>query len=237
MSPDAAHQEPGSPVEWVRKVLRSTWRDLKSVYYANTTIWKLLKSATLLFGGLFLWAGANLLLSYQPSWWPLYYVLAYGFVLLLWGPLTHLLVVPTVIKLRRTNTGGLGRFVSRHGSKVNLTAFFVIVLVLGTFPLGVMTFEFQLPAGSSDDVDPQLQCTRSEGTIHCHLSDARGIGRVVVSSGGEELEVIEDPPYDFDLEVDDVREVRGDKQFLVVMQDEDGNTLRRYSRRVDLVPG
>ncbi|MHB9288051.1 hypothetical protein ACKVMT_13540 [Halobacteriales archaeon Cl-PHB] len=237
MSPNATQEEPGSPLTWARTVLLGAWRDLKSIYYANTTIWKLLKSATLLFFGFFLWTGANLLLSYQPSWWPLYYVMAYGFVLLLWGPLTHLVVVPTVIKLRRTNTGGIGRFVSRHGSKANLTVFFVIVLILGSFPLGVMTFEFQLPSGGSDDVNPQLECTRSEGTIHCHLSDSRGIGRVVVTSGGEELEVIEDSPYDFNLQVDEVQEVRGDKQFLVVMEDEDGTTLRRYSRRVELIPG
>jgi hypothetical protein len=74
--------ETGSPLEWGQKILVGAWRDLKSVYYANSTIWKLLKSATLVFFGFFLWAGSNLLLSYQPGWGFLYYIMAYGFVLL-----------------------------------------------------------------------------------------------------------------------------------------------------------
>lgn len=230
-------QHPGSPLAWARTVLVGAWRDLKSVYYANSTIWKLLKSATLLFLGFFMWAGTNLLLSYQPGWGFLYYLMAYGFVLLLWGPLTHLVIVPLVIRMRRSGTGRISRFVSRHGSKTNLTIFIVIVLILGTFPLGVMTFEFQLPSGGGSDVNPRLDCTRSNETVHCHLSDSRGIDRVVVTSGGETLEVLEEPPYEFTLDESQLGAERGDKQFVVELQDEDGNTLRRYSRRVELIPG
>jgi len=229
--------DPGSPLEWSRTVIVRGWRDLKSVYYANSTIWKLLKSGTLLFFGLFLWTGTNLLLSYQPGWRFLNYVMAYGFVLLLWGPLTHLVVVPLVIRLRRANGGRLVRFPSRHGSKANLTVFLAIVLVLGTAPLGAMTFQFQLPSGGEDDVNPRLECTRSGDVVHCHLSDSRGIGRVVVTSGGETLLVVEEPPFDFDVDVDDLAGERGDRQFVVELQDEEGDTLRRYSRRVDLIPG
>jgi hypothetical protein len=229
--------DPGSPLEWGRKVLVSGWRDLKSVYYANSTIWKLLKSAALLFMGFFLWAGTNLLLSYQPGWGFLYYAMAYGFVLLLWGPLTHLVVVPFVIRMRRSGEGGLSQFISRHGSKTNLTIFIIIVLILGTFPLGVMTFEFQLPSGGGSDVNPSLDCTRSSETVHCHLSDSRGIDRVVVTSGGETLEVIEEPPFEFTLDTNQMNGERGDKQFLVELQDENGDTLRRYNRRVELIPG
>ncbi|WP_254529708.1 hypothetical protein [Natrinema gelatinilyticum] len=229
--------EKDPPLEWGRKVLVGAWRDLKSVYYANSTIWKLLKSAGLLFFGLFLWAGTNLLLSYQPGWGFLYYVMAYGFALLLWGPLTHLLVVPFVIRMRRSGKGGLARFVSRHGSKANLTTFIVIVLILGTFPLGVMTFEFQLPSNGGSDVNPYLDCTRSDETVHCHISDSRGIDRVVVTSGGETLEVIDEPPFDFDVDIGDMRAERGDKQFVVELQDENGDTLRRYNRRAEMIPG
>jgi hypothetical protein len=237
MSDQHTGSGPGSPLEWTRNVLVSGWRDLKSVYYANTTIWKLLKSGALVFFGFFLWTGANLLLSYQPSWGWLYYVMSYGFVLLLWGPLTHLVVVPLVIRMRRSGGEGLPRLVSRYGTKTNLTVFFVIVLLLGTFPLGIMTFEFQLPTSGGDDVNPQLQCTRSGENVHCHLSDSRGIGRVVVTSGGEELRAIEDPPFDFDLDAADVSAERGDKQFVVELQNENGATVRRYSRRVELIPG
>ena len=229
--------EPGSPITWMRDAVTGAWRDLKSVYYANTTIWRLLKSATLLFFGFFLWTGANLLLSYRADWEFLYYVMAYGFVLLLWGPLTHLVVVPLVIRMRRSSTGRIGRYIARHGSVTNLSIFLAIVLVLGTFPLGVMTFEFQLTGGAGNDVNPQLQCTKSAGTVHCHLSESSGIDRVVVTSGDQELEAVSEPPFHFDIDVDEVGEVRGDKQFLVVLQDENGDTLRRYSRRVELIPG
>ena len=237
--PDGTPASPGSPIQWTLKVLKSAWNDLLSVYYANTVVWRLLKSATLLFFGLFLWSGSNLLLSYRPDWGVLYYVMAYGFALLLWGPLTHLVVVPLVIRLRRSGRGGVARWFARNGSKTNLTVFLLLVLVLGAFPLGVMTFEFQVPAGGGDgtDVNPQLQCTRSGGAIHCHLSDARGVDHVVVTSGGETLQTIEEPPFDFDVETDELATINGDEQFAVELKDEEGNTIRRYIRRADLIPG
>lgn len=239
MADQSTTAHPGSPLAWTRRVLRGAWNDLLSVYYANTTIWRLLKSATLVFFGFFCWTGANLLLSYRPDWGVLYYVMAYGFALLVWGPLTHLVVVPTIIRLRRSGRGGVARQVARHGSKANLAVFLLLVLALGTAPLGVMTFEFQVPADGSDgaDVNPALQCTRSGDVVHCHLSDSRGIDSVVVSSGGETLETIEEPPYDFDVRESDLATVDGDRQFTVELRDENGDTVRRYIRRVDLIPG
>ncbi|HKJ58390.1 MAG TPA: hypothetical protein VKA37_04110 [Halobacteriales archaeon] len=230
---------PGSPLAWTRRALRGAWNDLLSVYYANTMVWRLLKSATLLFFGFFLWSGANLLLSYRPDWGVLYYVMAYGFVLLFWGPFTHLVVVPAIIRLRRSGPSGVKRWFTRHGSKANLSVFLVVVLLLGTFPPGVMTFDFQVPAGGGGggDVNPQLQCTRSGDAIHCHLSDSRGIDHVVVSSGGETLQTVEEPPFDFDVNVDDLATVNGDKQFSVELKDEQDRTIRRYIRRADLIPG
>lgn len=230
---------PGSPVQWTRKVLRSAWNDLLSIYYANTVIWRLLKSATLVFLGFFCWSGANLLLSYRPDWGILYYVMAYGFALLFWGPLTHLVIVPTVIRIRRSGRSGPARWIARHGSKANLTVFLLIVLILGSFPLGVMTFEFQLPANGGDggDINPELQCTRSGEVIHCHLSDSRGIDHVIVSTGGQTLQTIEEPPFDFDVNVNDLETVNGDEQFTVELRDENGETIRRYIRRADLIPG
>jgi hypothetical protein len=239
MSSTSEHDYPGNPIEWTRSVVRGAWNDLLSVYYANTLIWRILKSGALIALGLFAWSGANLLLSYRPDWGFLYYVMAYGFALLFWGPFTHFVVVPLVIRLRRSGKGGVRRFFARHGSKANLSVFLAILLVLGTFPPGVMTFEFQVPAGGGggESVNPDLQCTRSGDVIHCHLSDSRGIDHVVVSSGGEELEVIEEPPFDFDVNVNDLETVNGDEQFTVELRDENGDTLRRYIRRADLVPG
>lgn len=239
MSDSTTPAHPGSPITWVRTVVRSAWNDLKSIYYANTLIWRALKSATLLFLGFFCWSGANLLLSYQPEWGWLYVIMAYGFALLLWGPLTHLLIVPLVVRIRRAGRGGPWRIIARHGSKINLSVFLVIVLVLASFPPGVMTFEFQVPAGGGggSSVNPDLQCTRSGEAIHCHLSDSRGIDQVVVSTGGETLQTIEEPPYDFDVNRADLATVNGDKQFAVELLDEDGNTIRRYIRRAELIPG
>lgn len=232
-------KHPGSPLTWTKKVLRSGWNDLLSVYYANTTIWRLLKSAALVFLGFFCWTGANLLLSYRPDWGFLYYFMAYGFALLIWGPFTHLVVVPTIIRIRRSGRGGIIRKFARHGSKANLSVFLLLVLILGTFPLGVMTFEFQVPAGGGDnaDINPQLQCTKSGGVIHCHLSDSRGIDSVVVSTGGETLEEISEPPFDFDVREDELATENGDRQFTVELRDENGDTIRRYIRRADLIPG
>lgn len=232
-------EHPGSPVVWTRNVIRSAWNDLLSVYYANTLIWRLLKSAALVFLGFFCWSGANLLLSYRSDWGVLYYVMAYGFAVIFWGPFTHLVVVPTVIRIRRSGEGGMRQLFARHGSKVNLAVFLLVVLVLGTFPLGVMTFEFQVPAGGGggSDVNPQLQCTKSGEVVHCHLSDSRGIDHVVVSTGGERLETIEEPPFEFNVNVTDLKTGTGDKQFTVELRDENGDTVRRYIRRVDLIPG
>ena len=210
-----------------------------SVYYANTTIWRLFKSGALIMLGLFAWSGSNLLLSYRPDWGFLYYVMAYGFVLLFWGPFTHLVVVPAVIRLRRSGMVGRTGQLIRQASKINLTIFLVIVLLLGTVPPGVMTFEFQVPSGGGGggDVNPQLQCTRSGGVVHCHFADSRGIDSVVVSTGGTELQTIDEAPYDFDVTVSDLETVNGDERFTVAIRDENDQVIRRYIRRVDLIPG
>jgi hypothetical protein len=228
---------PGSPLEWTHRVLSSAWQDLKSVYYANTPIWRMLKSAALVFLGLFTWAGSNLLLSIRPGWGFLWVFLSYGFVLVVWGPLTHFVVVPLVIRLRRTSQRPVTRWLSRHGSKLNLTVFALIVLVLAASPLGIMTVQFQLPAGDSASVNPQLQCTKAGGTVHCHLSDARGVDHVRILSGGERLQQIDQPPFDFNLDVGELETVRNEKQFTVELRDENDDLVRRYIRRADLIPG
>jgi len=230
--------EPGGPVTWIRTVVRRSWNDLRSVYYANTLIWRVFKSGALVFLGLFCWTGANLLLSYRPDWNFLWYVMAYGFLLLFWGPFTHFVVVPFVIRMRKRGGGSIAHFISRHGSKTNLSIFVILVLVLGTFPIGPMIFEFQLPASdSAGDIDPELQCTKSEEEVHCHLSDSRGVDRLVVTSSDRTIETVDEAPFEFNVRVDDLETVRNQKQFTVELQDSDGNTLRRYIRVVDTIPG
>jgi len=111
-------------------IVRQAWRDLL-LYYANTPVWRWLKSGSLVFLGLFLWMSGNVLLAYWTDSVTVRYALAYGFVLILWGPLTHLLVVPAVIRLRRTAENPTVRRIVRHGSKINFATFLVIVAVVG----------------------------------------------------------------------------------------------------------
>lgn len=221
-----------SPAALLRRVCRQAWRDALSVYYANTPIWRLLKSGALLFAGFFLWSGSNLLLSYQPSWWFLTYPMAYGFVLLLWGPLTHMVVVPAAIKGRRTAQRPATRWLARHASKLNLSVFFAIVLVLGTAPVGPMTLDFAGAIGGAggSDVNPNLECTTDGGAVHCHLSSSDGYGQVVVLSGGDAVARDEEAPYEFDVAAEDMAEGVNGPRITVELRTEDGETVRRYIR-------
>jgi len=117
-------------------------RDLLSVHYANTPVWRWLKSGSLVFLGLFLWMSGNVLLAYWTDSVTVRYALAYGFVLILWGPLTHLLVVPAVIRLRRTAENPTVRRIVRHGSKINFATFPRDRRGRGTLAPGVMLLDF-----------------------------------------------------------------------------------------------
>ncbi|WP_265111555.1 hypothetical protein [Halosolutus halophilus] len=227
-----------SPLEFVSRILGQAWRDLLSVYYANTPIWRLLKSVGLLFFGFFCWSASNLVLSYGIDWTILRYTRSYGFVLILWGPLTHAVIVPLVIRLRRSAQTPTLRTIARQGSKINISIFLAIVLVLGTFPVGPMTLDFQttLQGGSGSDVNPDLLCTRSDGEIHCHLSESEGIDHVVVTSGDREVERVDEPPFEFTIREDNLEEVVGQQEFVVELQDEGGDTIRRYRRYVSSIP-
>ncbi|THE66541.1 hypothetical protein D8Y22_01725 [Salinadaptatus halalkaliphilus] len=219
----------GSQPGYVRRTLRQAWRDLLSVYYANTTIWRYLKSGALLWFGLMIWAFSNLLLSYRPEWTVLYVVMAYGFVLVLWGPLTHFVVVPLVIRLRREGDSSLARTVARHGSKLNLTVFFTIVILLAALPFGPMVLEFQPGAVTDGDDSPSptadLECVIDDDVVQCALTDEVGYDHVAVMSDGEDIMIVTDPPYAFELEADD------HDQFVVELRDEDGAMLDRFVER------
>ena len=181
----------GSPVELTARLCRNGWNTLHTVYYANTPSWRVLKSGALLFFGFFLWAGANVLLSYEPSWWVLHYPMAYGFVLVFYGPFHHLVVIPLALRWRRRGDGTRTR-VGRHLPNAGLAAFLVAVVVLGTAPglVGPMAFDFDATLdGTGVDVDPELLCTKGThetGTdIHCHLTEADGSDHDVLSDTPE----------------------------------------------------
>lgn len=218
------------------RVPRQLWRDALSVYYANTPVWRWLKSGTLVFFGLFLWSASNLLLSNVPEWTWLYYVMAYGFVLILWGPLTHIVIVPLVIRVRRTAEHPVVRTVGRQASKLNLTVFFAIVLVLGTAPIAPMTLDFGSAIGSdSPDVNPDIECEASDDEITCLVEDLEAVDHVVVTSGDREVTRDDEPPYELTFRIDDLEEIVGQKQFTIEVRDADGERIQRQVHTVPAV--
>lgn len=210
--------------------VEQAWRDMLSIYYANTPIWKLLKSGALVFLGFFCWAGGNLVLSYHPDATWLNYLVAYGALLIFYGPFTHLVVVPLAIRWRRRSSGYLNRL-SKNLSKMNITFFIILVIVVGTYPPSVILLEFDV-ASEGVDVDPDLDCVDHGETVECELSDAEGVAQVAVTSGEDEILVLDEPPYEFELRKDELAEAVGQKRFVVELRDEDGEMLRRYSRSV-----
>jgi hypothetical protein len=227
-----------SPLDWAGDALTNGWRTVRSIYYANSLSWRFLKSGALVFLGFFLWSASNLLLSYQPTWTWLHYPMSYGFVLLVYGPVHHVLVIPLALRLRRG--GGSTTTVGRHLPTTGLVVFLAVVVVVGTTPTAPVVFDFQSSLeGSAADVNPDLLCTKSttdgETHVHCHLTESRGIDHVVVMSGGERVAVDRDPPFDFDVRSSQLATVTGQKQFQVVLRDAEGDTVRRYTRTLSMV--
>lgn len=214
--------------------MRQAWRDLLSIYYANTPVWRLMKSAGLLLFGFFCWSASSLLLAYRPEWTILSYTMAYGFVLIFWGPLTHLVVVPLVIRLRRTAEGPIPRAIARHGSKINLSVFFAIVLVLGTAPISPMLLDFQSPFqdDAQPDISTDLVCSESDGVVECYLTNPSGVDHIVVTSGETVVTTVDDPTAEFEFRVDDLEEVMGQHEYVVELRDEDGDRLAVFRERV-----
>lgn len=216
--------------ETLRWMSGQAWRDLNSVYYANTPVWRWLKSGALLFLGLCVWAGASVLLSVRPGWTWLYLFMAYGFLLIFWGPLTHAIIVPITLRLRRTATRPVTRALSRHGGKINLTVFLVLVVILAMAQPGVMMLEFS-PQGTGDGTDVQgsINCTGPiEGTITCEVSNAAGFDHAVIIADGSVIDRADEPPYRLTFDVDEVSETT----YRVQLRDENGNSLRTSLRTI-----
>lgn len=216
----------------VRNTLRQAWRDLLSVYYANTPIWRWLKSGALLFLGVGLWAASAVVYS-VTDWRPVLYVMAYGFLLIFWGPFTHMVVVPVTIRLRRNATTKSGRIFARNSGKINLSIFFICIVVLATFVPGLMMLEFSSElGGGGNDVSGDLVCDTGEEVVSCEVLNPKGIDHVVVTSGGETLRTVEEEPFAFELSHDELDETRTGLRFEVEYRDADGSTLQRFVERV-----
>jgi len=220
-------------VATIRGYVRQSWRDLLSVYYANTPIWRWLKSGALLFLGIGLWAGGSAVHS-VTGWRPILYVMAYGFLLIVWGPFTHMALVPLTIRLRRNAQSKVGRVFSRNSGKINLTIFALCIIALATFAPGVMLLDFSLSTSgdSGPTVSGDLVCESGEDTVSCEVIDPQGIDHVVVFADDERIDRIEGPPFNFTVDNSDLTETRSGQQFIVEYRDSDGNRLQRLVKRV-----
>lgn len=222
-----------------RELLRSGWNILRTVYWYNSLPWRLLKSGALVVLGFFCLAGANLLHSYRPDWDGLHYVMAYGFLLIPYGPIHHLLVIPASLSLNHHPLGKRWKLGKRIPT-VALILFFAAVGVLGTYPIDAMIFEFRAAPGEGDrDVNPTLNCVRRTTAggdrVECRIAATRGIHSVEVHNGGRILRTVRSSPYAFSLPIEELESVVGQKQFQVVLRDEHGAMIRRYIRSVTLL--
>lgn len=237
-SDGSMEDDESSPTPSLSSLVASAWSSLKTVYYANSISWRFLKTGTLVFFGFFLWAGSNIVHSYNPDLTILQYTMAYGFILIMYGPIHHLVVLPLAFRWRR-QAGTIQR-VGRRLPNAMLVVFLVAVVVLGTSPVGIMMVDFSSALESSGaDISPDLLCTKSpteNGTeIHCHLSESEGIDRIVIQSGNSEILMDNNPPYEFTINERELESVTGEKQFTVLLQDEDGSMIRRYTRRLSMI--
>jgi hypothetical protein len=227
-----------TPTEFARSAASSAWNTIRTVYWANSPGWRLLKAGSLLFMGFFLWAGSNVMFSYRPGWTPLQYTMAYGFLVIVYGPIHHLAVIPLALRWRRA--AGRRQDIGKRLPNAGLALFLVAVVVLGTVPPAAMVVDFQSALGdSSPDIAPDLQCVKSDGengtVVHCHLSESRGVESIEVRSGGEVILTDETAPYEFSVRVSELNAVMGEKKFTVALLDEDGDLVRRYTRRVNMI--
>lgn len=210
------------------------WRDLLSVYYANTPTWRWLKSGALVFLGFFVWTGSSVLLSVGVELGILTYTMAYGFLLIVWGPFTHLVVVPVTIRLRRTASHPALRWFSQNSGKVNLSIFFALVIIFGAVTPSIMMLEFSssLPGGSTSSFSGELVCNTGEEVVTCHVENAEGIDSVEVRSGGETVRTVDSEPFEFEIPLSEIGQTRTGQEFRVLYYDADGEILHREIRTV-----
>lgn len=227
-----------SPTTEVRRAVRQAWNTTLTIYYANSLSWRVLKSGALVFLGLFVWAGSNVLYSYLPNLTILQYPIAYGFILVIYGPIHHLVMIPLALRWRRTS--GTRQRIGKRLPNTMLTLFLVAVVVLGTYPVGPMTIDLSSALeGSGADINPELACVKHTGDggveVHCHFTEANGVERIEVRSGDSVIARDEAAPFEFTIQESELETVVGKQQFVVVLYDADGNVIRRYTRQLSMI--
>ncbi len=221
--------------------LKSLWLAYKALYYASTPSWRFMKSGALFLFGFFCWSAGNLLLSYEPSWTWVQFIAAYGFLVIIWGPTTHLLLVPIVTPyMRRCFDSNPGKWLAKHLSLVNFLVFMVHVILFGLYPPEHVLFEFGTIASSNPEVDvnPTLDCGRNRDAarLTCTVSPGDGIGRLEIETAGKPLSRLDEAPWTFTLREQDLARVVGQQQFEVLVMTPGGNVIRSYTKYVATIP-
>jgi len=227
------------------KILRTAWYGIKkglevlrTVYSYNSLPWRILKSGALVVFGFFNLMASNLLYSYKPEWNFLYLFMAYGALLIVYGPIHHLIVIPVTLKLGQFSWARKLKIPGR-GHQVMLILFFLAVIYLSFFPLNMITFDLSaVSTGGTEEVDPQVTCWRStkqSTKINCEVSNEPAIARVDVNHNGETLLTDDSPPFQFTVDETKLEEVVGQKSFYIIPKDKNGQMLRRYVQQTSLI--
>ncbi len=229
------------PAGW-RRLSRGQqlWRLIKSIYYASTPSWQLLKSGALFFFGFFCWAIGNLLHSYLPDvYWPNLLII-YGALLFWFGPLTHLVFVPRLIPwLRRQRQKRVLHWLGGHFTVTMLTLFFSAVVLLSLDPPDFVVLDVRgrlngttVHAATEPAAQlPELNCWRTGHQITCMLTHVpAAVTRIEVTSGVRRLLRLDAQTTTFTLPEQDLAEVLGQREFRVTLYDTQGRQLREFVR-------
>lgn len=218
--------------------LKQGWAVLKRIYWYNSIAWRVLKSGALVVFGFFFLAGANLLHSFKPNWDFLYLFMSYGFLMIVYGPIHHILIIPISLRLNHYAWGRKLKIGKRVPFNM-MILFSVAVVVFGVYPLDVMTFRFEATASSQPDINPKLTCSKSperdDTVIRCSLRPSEGIDTVRIINAGRRLTTLHSPPFGFSVRESELEEVVGRKSIEVELRDTEGRLLRRYVRSVGLI--
>jgi hypothetical protein len=166
--------------------------------------------------------------------------MAYGFLLIPYGPFTHLVLVPHVIPwLRRRTQDSWLHVLGRHLTLTSLTLFFGAVLWMGTSPPSVMQIDFRAVSSTGQvDVNPTLVCKQSptsDAVVSCHLDQTTGVGSITVESGGTQILRRDEPPFSFSLRQNQLVEVVNQHQFQVVVHNDTNAPVRRFNRTLSMI--
>jgi ABC-type spermidine/putrescine transport system permease subunit I len=142
-------------------------------------------------------------------------------------------VVPLAIRLRRSAEHPAARWFSRNSGKVNLSIFFTLVIILGTVAPPIMMMEFS-PSFADNGGEPfggELVCEDGEAVITCQVNEPEGFDRIEITTGGETIRTVDGPPFEFELQRENIRDTRTGREFTVLYYN-DGEIANRQIHRI-----